>query len=151
MTHDRRGTLTLPALLALLLAVPAGARAADSSDAPHEPMDAVRLDQLRRAPVQVDKSDSFRSKSWTIPKPLPPPPPPPPPAAPPLPFSFLGKIQDDNGATTLILSDNVQVHLVHTGDRINNLYSVDAIENGKLTLTYLPLNIKQYLSVGDPP
>ena len=153
MGRLRRSPLTLPATLALLLALPAGARDTDPADnagAPREKLEGVRLDQLRRAPAQVDKSDSFRSKSWYVPKPAPPPPPPPPPTAPPLPFSFLGKIQDDNGATTLILSDNIQVHLVHTGDKINNLYSVDGIEDGKLALTYLPLNIKQYLSVGDP-
>jgi hypothetical protein len=155
MKRRHNNQLLLYAVLTLLLAMPAGAREpdadSDATTAPREKLDGVRLEQLKREPIKVEKSDSFRSKAWYVPKPPPPPPPPPPPTAPPLPFSFLGRIQDDSGTTTLFLSDNVQVHLVHTGDKINNTYSVDGIEDGKLVLTYLPLNIKQYLSVGDPP
>ena len=151
MTRARRRLLILSAAVALLLVMPAGAHADATTESTAKPQEGVRLDQLKREPIKVDKGDGFRSKSWHVPKPPPPPPPPPAPTAPPLPFSFLGKIQDDNGAMTLILSDNIQVHLVHAGDKINSTYSVDGIEDGKLTLTYLPLNIKQFLSVGDPP
>lgn len=127
---------------------PAPRRAADSGA---ERVDSLPLERLKRAPMQVKDANAFRAKSWYVPPPPPPPAPPPPPTAPPLPFTYLGKIQEPNGKLTIFLSGDNRVYLVTAGETINQTYHVDGIEDGKLALTYLPLQIKQFLSMGDAP
>jgi hypothetical protein len=111
----------------------------------------IPLERLKRTKMPVKKTDVFGAKSWYVPPPPPPPAPPPPPTAPPLPFSFLGKIQEPTGKVTIFLSGVDRVYLVSTGQTIDNTYHVDGIEEGKLALTYLPLQIKQFLDMGDAP
>lgn len=91
----------------------------------------------------------FGTQSWTPPPP--PPPvnagPPPPPTAPELPFTFLGKKNEDakwevylaHGDTTLIVQEK---------SVIEGTYRVDSIKPPLLTLTYLPMNQQQTLPIG---
>lgn len=116
-----------------------------------EHIDSLSLERLKRARMNVRKSSTFAAKSWYVPTPTPKPQPTPPPSAPPLPFTYLGKIQEAQGKLTFFLSDGNQMRLVGAGETINDTYSVDGIEDGKLALTYLPLHIKQYLSLGEVP
>ncbi|MBI3562998.1 MAG: hypothetical protein HY080_14905 [Gammaproteobacteria bacterium] len=116
-----------------------------------ERIDNLQLERLKRAHSQSKKIDIFPSKSWYVAPPPPPPTPTPAPTAPNLPFSFLGKQLDEQGKLTIFLAEGDRVRLVSTGETLDNTYSVDAIENGKLVFTYLPLQIKQYLSIGDTP
>ncbi len=116
-----------------------------------ERIDSLSLERLKRARMNVRKSGTFAAKSWYVPTPTPKPLPTPPPSAPPLPFTYLGKIQEAQGKLTFFLSDGNQMRLVGTGETINDTYSVDGVEDGRLVLTYLPLHIKQYLSLGDAP
>jgi hypothetical protein len=90
----------------------------------------------------------FSSQNWN-----PPPAPPsepaaaPPPSAPPLPFTYIGKKVEDltwevyvtRGDQTLILREKEVVDLT---------YRIDSIHPPTLSLTYMPLNQVQTLSIG---
>jgi len=132
-------------------AKPAAAPRRAPADAGAERVDKLQLERLKRARMQVKEADVFRAKSWYVPPPPPPPAPPPPPTAPPLPFTYMGKIQEPNGKLTIFLAGDNRVYLVSAGETINQIYHVDGIEDGKLALTYLPLQIKQFLSMGEAP
>jgi hypothetical protein len=41
-----------------------------------------------------------------------------------------------------------RVYDVKVGDTLDDTYSVDAVSNGTMALTYKPLNIQQTLAVG---
>ena len=116
-----------------------------------EHIDSLSLERLKRARMNVKKSSTFSAKSWYVPTPTPKPTPTPAPSAPPLPFTYLGKMQEPEGKLTFFLSDGNQMRLVSTGETINDTYSVDGVEGGRLVITYLPLRIKQYLSLGEAP
>ncbi len=118
-------------------------------DANEAPPQAIALKQLHRTDKMADTADLFRSKSWYVPPPPVPPAPPPAPTAPPLPFTFMGKVQNPDGSQTLFLSDQNRVYLVHGGETLAKNYHVDGIEHGKLVLTYLPLNKKQFLNLAE--
>jgi hypothetical protein len=89
----------------------------------------------------------FNSQSWT------PPPPPPPkvepvaPTAPPLPFTYIGKKQEGN-AWEIYLAHDQQTLIVHEHDQIEGIYRVDSVKPPTLTLTYLPLQQVQTLTIG---
>ncbi len=93
----------------------------------------------------------FASRDWTPPPPPPPPvaapPPPPPPTAPPLPFTLIGKA-NENGALEVYLARAGKVYIVKPKTVIDGTYRVDAIAPPLLTLTYLPLNQVQQLNIG---
>jgi hypothetical protein len=69
--------------------------------------------------------------------------------APPLPFGFLGRMFE-GGKTILFLSMNGKSIIVRTGDTINGVYRVSAIEKETVEFIYLPLREKQTLFVGSP-
>jgi len=114
-------------------------------------IDGIALERLKRARMNVKKVDIFSAKSWYVPPPPAAPLPPAPPTAPPLPFTFLGKMLESEGKLTIVLAGDNRVYLVSEGDTINDTYSVDGVEEGKLALTYLPLQIKQYINIGEAP
>jgi len=76
------------------------------------------------------------------------PPPPPPPQAPPLPFTFMGKLIDAN-EVTVFLTNGIQNWVVGAGDTIEAAYRVDAIGDRVMTLTYLALGQQQALAIGE--
>jgi hypothetical protein len=87
-------------------------------------------------------TDIFAAKSWIsalppAPSAIPMPPPPLPPSAPPLPFSFLGRFDDGTAPKAFLLRDD-KAYVV-TGGQV------------QIVFVYLPLGIKQTLSVGSPP
>ena len=94
--------------------------------------------------------DLFASQSWYVA-----PPPPHPhrfgrssPSAPPFPYTFVGSYNDGSSATVYFLTRNDRVYDVRLGDTLDQIYSVDAVENGQLVFTYKPLSIRQTLPVG---
>jgi hypothetical protein len=120
-------------------------RAADTGD--------LDLAQMRREAAAGEPENVFASKSWYVPPP--PPPPPPPvvvvpvvPTAPPLPFTYLGQYADA-GKPTFLLVKGDRILTVKEGEIIEGNYRVDGIAGSKLGLTYLPLNIKQTLEMGN--
>ena len=111
------------------------------------------LTNLRRKAVSSEPGNAFESKSWYVPPPPPPVPPPapvavPPPSAPPLPFSFLGMYQDASTPVVFLIRGD-RVLTVRAGEVIEGTYRVDGIVGSNLGLTYLPLNIRQNLFIGD--
>lgn len=90
----------------------------------------------------------FTSQSWTPPPPPPPKPaPPPPPAAPPLPFTYLGK-KVEGGVWEVYLARGDQTFIAREQTVIEGSYRVDSIKPPALSLTYLPLNQVQMLTIG---
>lgn len=127
------------------------AKPADGDERGSVELDLARLNRVVPA---GEAANAFASKSWYVPPPPPPPPPPtkpappPPPTAPPLPFSYLGRYED--GAKPIIfLVKGDSVLSVSEGDVIDDAYRVDGIHGSMLDLTYLPLNIKQTINVGE--
>lgn len=111
---------------------------------------------VAQAPAVVPAADLFAAQSWYVAPPPPPamtataPPPPPRPTAPPLPFKFIGKL-DDRQALQVFLLRGEQVLVVREGDLIDKTYKVRRIDAERMTLVYLPLDIAQTLVVGRAP
>jgi len=104
----------------------------------------------RMTPKPNKNSDLFLSKSWYT---APPPPPavqmialpPPVPTAPPLPYTFSGRMIDGD-QVILFLSRNGRQYTVKAGDVFDETYRLDIVTNINAVLTYLPLSIQQTLS-----
>jgi hypothetical protein len=113
-------------------------------------LDPIALEKLQRtqAGAKVKIADLFTSKSWYVPPPPPKPMPPPPPMAPPLPFTYIGELMED-GEITVFLSKQDRNYVIKTDTVIDGTYHVDTITPTVLTLTYLPLKIKQSMPLGD--
>lgn len=74
--------------------------------------------------------------------------PPPAPTAPPLQFKYAGKAIADN-ETWVFLSQSGENHVTKIGAKINDKYRLDNINDEVVTMTYLPLNIKQKLTINN--
>ena len=74
--------------------------------------------------------------------------PPPAPTAPPLPFKYAGKAIADN-ETWVFLSQSGENFIAKTGGKIDDKYRLDSINDDAITMTYLPLNIKQTLTINN--
>lgn len=116
----------------------------------------VELERLDKA-AQKQKAkkstgNAFGATSWYVPPPPPPPPkalPPPAPTAPPMPFSYLGLYEGGSGKVIMLVRGD-HIYTVGVGDVIDNTYRVDRVDQGTVEMTYLPLNIKQSISTGNP-
>lgn len=111
---------------------------------------ALLMDNLQRMPITVGDLDPFGTKSWYVaPPPSPPlPAPPPTPTAPPLPFTYVGKLQEEGGRWIIYLAKGEQSYAVSKGETFDSDYRLEGIENGNLTIQYLPLSTKQILPIG---
>ena len=111
------------------------------------------LDDLgKRVPSKHKTVDIFKGKSWYVAPPKakpPPPPPPPPPTAPPVPYSYMGSYQGDDGRLIIFLTRGDKVYSVSSGDVLEGTYRVGGIESGQLILIYMPLNIRQTINIGE--
>lgn len=86
----------------------------------------------------------FAAQEW-----LPPPPkpqPPPPPQAPPLPYTYVGSMQDLPDGDTVILMQQNKVFLFKLGSQINPQWRLDRENAQAVYFTYLPLNKQVVLS-----
>jgi hypothetical protein len=68
--------------------------------------------------------------------------------APALPFQFMGRFIDDGKAAYFLQMDDRNI-VARVGEKVGDHYQLDGAANGTLTFTYLPLNLKQTLAVGD--
>jgi hypothetical protein len=132
--------------------LPSNARAS----APKPDSIALDLTRLKRSGAAPKAVDAFGAKNWN-----PPPrkltpkevaaqqavvaPPPPPPQAPPLPFTYVGMVGDEDETTVFLAQQDVN-HAVKKGDVINGTYRVEEAEAGRVVLTYLPLDQRQTLT-----
>jgi hypothetical protein len=128
------------------------AAAPAAAERPAERLD-VDLDRLAARKGAPPAGDPFKALSWQsvaqeeARKNAPPPPPPPRPQAPPLPFTYMGKLIED-GRIAVFLTQGDRNHIVRQGDTIDGTYRVDAVTEERLSLTYLPLKQKQELAFG---
>ena len=112
----------------------------------------------RRVAMEGTGSNAFATRSWFVapppppPAPPPPPPPEPPPAqAPPLPFKYMGMLEESADRTVWYLVQGERLIVAATGEVIDATYRIDGADKGQLRLTYLPLDQRQMLAIGDPP
>jgi hypothetical protein len=123
---------------------------------------ALDLQKLQRAPQSEPESDPFGTKDFRPPPPQKPKseampgghaalqaPPPPPPQAPPLPFTYMGRLDEDQD-TTVFLTAGDRNLVVKPGDVIDNTYKLEQVTQSTVVLTYLPMNQKQTLAIGTP-
>ncbi|WP_295623702.1 hypothetical protein [uncultured Nitrosomonas sp.] len=73
---------------------------------------------------------------------------PPAPTAPPLQFKYAGKAIADN-ETWVFLSQSGENLITKIGAKINDTYRLDSVNDNAITMTYLPLNIKQTLTINN--
>lgn len=83
-----------------------------------------------------------------LPPPIVPVAPPPPPTAPPLPFTYLGKLNEE-GKVTVFLSARGRSYVVKSGEVVAQVYRIDEIKPPTLTMTYLPMKIQQTMQIGE--
>ena len=72
------------------------------------------------------------------------------PQAPPLPFTFVGRISE-GGEVKVFLQANDVLYNVKVGDTFAQQYKLMGADGGKLSLLYLPLNITQTMPYGGAP
>ena len=106
----------------------------------------VPWEKLNRQPLPENAQDIFAGKSWYV---APPPPKAPPPSAPPLPYVYMGKLAEEGEKLIILLSKQGRSYAVREGDVLDNMYRVDEMRAPVMTLTYLPLNIKQTIQIGE--
>ena len=106
------------------------------------------LEKLKRPAMPVSIKDMFQAKSWYVP-------PPPPkvipivPTAPPLSFQYIGKMKGDGSRSAVFLEKQGRIFIAREGETVDGKYRVDTIIPPVMTLTYLPLNIKQTMQIGE--
>jgi hypothetical protein len=132
---------------------PAGAGEPATRAAAEKPAEAPDLPSRSKL-TQNAHSDPFAPKGWTPPPPPPPPPvaalpppPPPPPTAPPVPFKFIGQIEDKSAKPAAFITKGDALFVVHVGDVVENTYRVESFSAAQVVITYLPLQQRQTIDV----
>ena len=100
---------------------------------------------------QAQAADIFKSHAWYVPPPLSKPSrleqaEAAPPAPPPLPFTFLGIVEDD-GHTVVFLAKEQRLYTVRKGEVFDGQYRLEDESSGRIEFVYLPLNVKQTLVI----
>lgn len=131
-------------------ATPEPARQPSRREASADGTPPLLLDRLaRRAPAGPNQ-DAFAGRSWVAPPPPAAEAPPAAPSAPPLPFTYIGRMQEgETGPITIHLMQGEQSYSVKKGDVIDKTYRVESIDAAHIVLTYLPLATRQTLTFGN--
>jgi hypothetical protein len=94
--------------------------------------------------------DPFTARGWLPPPPPPPPPaaeapapPPPPPTAPPVPFRFVGLLEEKSSKPAAFIAKGDALYVVHVGDVVESTYRVESFNSAQVVVTYLPLQQRQ--------
>jgi len=107
---------------------------------------------------RIDQSaskDLFAARGW-LPPPPPPAPPPvvtveaaaaPPPSAPPVPFRFVGLIEEKSAKPAAFIAKGDALFVVHVGDVVESTYRVESFNSAQVVVTYLPLKQRQTIEV----
>jgi len=69
------------------------------------------------------------------------------PSAPPMPFQFVGRM-DDRSDLQVFLQSGEKIYVVRKGDVIDETWRIEGISDVELSFVYLPLHLSQTLSVG---
>lgn len=136
-----RETAPRPAVVAL--AVPQGTPAA-----PSEALPDLDLQQLNRVRTGDEITDLFAPRKTALPAAAvaSQPPPPPAPSAPPLPFTYLGKLIDGDKLEVFVAHEGEHYSL-EKGKTISGEYRVESVTAHAVSFIYLPLGIRQKLSI----
>lgn len=108
---------------------------------------------LSRMQLDTLEQDPFTTKSWFTPPPAPAPDivkrqaAPAEPSAPPLPYTYLGQMEDETGHMTVYLAQGSRAINAMAGDTLDGTYHLDAVTENTVDMTYLPLKIKQTLQI----
>jgi hypothetical protein len=119
----------------------------------------VNVDRLKGRSLGAPERDPFDVPAPRRPKPKPaapapvvvaPPPsaPAPPPSAPPLPFVYMGKLENADGTTVFLIQGDRNL-VVKQGEVIDQTYRVDSVTSTEIMLVYLPLGQRQVLALGE--
>lgn len=71
---------------------------------------------------------------------------PPPPQAPPVPFTYMGRLDDGPNGDVVYLVDQEQSYSVGMGNTIGPFWRLDSEDENSLHFTYLPLSLTQTLA-----
>jgi hypothetical protein len=142
--------IVLPAAPA---SAPVSAQPQAAASAPAPAGASIPAPAASRALPSAD-GQAFARLKWLAPPPPPPAPTPAPapapaaPTAPPLPFSFVGMVENGMGKPQAFLSKGDALLVVSAGELLeNNTYRVDSFDANQVVITYLPLAIKQTIDV----
>ena len=99
--------------------------------------------------------DLFAARSWkaapmlasVTEQPVNPTPVVPVPSVPPMPFQFVGKL-NDRSDLQVFLQNGEKIYVVRKGDVIDDTWRIEGISDVELSFVYLPLHLSQTLSVG---
>lgn len=69
------------------------------------------------------------------------------PSVPPMPFQFIGKLNDRTDLQ-VFLQNGEKIYVVRKGDVIDDTWRIEGISDVELSFVYLPLHLSQTLSVG---
>ena len=70
------------------------------------------------------------------------------PTAPPVPYRYLGRIQDNNGPWRAFLLKGNEIKIAEVGDMLEDIYRIEKISDDKIDLMYLPMNMQTVLVMG---
>lgn len=134
-----------------LLAEAAQGRAAPPATPPAalHPYPAAALDPSPAFVVRPlpEMRDAFGTRNWQPPAPPAKPAPQAKPAAPPLPFAYLGRLEE-GAEVTVYLRRGEEVVVARAGQAIDANYRLDEAGEDRLVFTYLPLRQQQMLGTG---
>ena len=104
--------------------------------------------KLERAPLSSQPPDLFKVHSWLVQAPVRKAKPQPAalPVAPPVPFTYVGKLDDSPTGTQFFLMENGRLFSVLKGEKIDRQWRLDREDASSLHLTFLPLNLPQTLT-----
>lgn len=112
--------------------------------APSAPVAATSRLALERPPWPAAGAGLMRPPAPVVVDAAPPPPPPAAVQAPPLPFRFVGALEE-GGNRFVVLMEGEELHILRRGERIDDRYRVERISPGRIEFTYLPLRARQLL------
>ena len=112
-------------------------------------VDRVRFERLNEQPsTGADVADLFAARSWKKPEPAaaaaerP--------TAPPLPFTYLGRLHTPGSDTAYVAMGDRNL-AVRAGDLVQDTYRVERVASSAVTFRHLPTNTQQTLSIGGSP
>jgi hypothetical protein len=138
---------------------PGAARDARPAPAvPREGLPALDIALLGTRAASASGRDLFPALNWEQQareeevkrNPPPKPAPPPPPQAPPVPFTYMGKLVEDGKATVFLVQGDRNI-IAREGETLAGGWRVDAIAEQSMTLTYVSLDQQRTLSFAAQP
>ena len=118
--------------------------------AANSPVATITGKQLESHHLPELAHDPFDPVAWDTPPPPPPAPPPPvavqavvapaAPVEPPMPYQYMGRMNEEDGSITIFLTKGQEGVVAHVGDNLDADYKIVSMDNTKLTIAYLPMD-----------